>query len=130
MIVHTILRIGIIRALNESAGRLLGPPHSTDKTTLVIKVRKVKKIRIRYKQVTHLIKDTTLESDKVRKEAKIRKQYNQVPHLTHDTSWESNENTINITNKSQEVSPFPAGDHKAAMNRRKSMRNTRHKKHK
>ena len=36
-------------------------------------------------------------------------------------------NTINITNKSQEVSPFPEGDHKAAMNRRESMRNTRHK---
>ena len=29
---------------------------------------------------------------------------------------------LNITNKSQEVSPFPAGDHKAAMNRRKSMK--------
>ena len=29
--------------------------------------------------------------------------------------------------KSQEVSPFPAGDHKAAMNRRESMRSTRHK---
>ena len=28
----------------------------------------------------------------------------------------------------QEVSPFPAGDHKAAMNRCESMRNTRHKK--
>ena len=36
-IVHTILRIGIIRALNESAGR-----RSTDKTTLIIKVRKGK----------------------------------------------------------------------------------------
>ena len=41
----------------------------------------------------------------------------------------SNKNTLNIINKSQEVSPFPAGDHTAAMNRRKSMRNTRHKKH-
>ena len=29
-------------------------------------------------------------------------------------------NTINATNKSQEVSPFPAGDHKAAMNRPKN----------
>ena len=38
-----------------------------------------------------------------------------------------NKNTINITNKSQEVSPFPAGDQKAAMNRLESMRNTRHK---
>ena len=34
---------------------------------------------------------------------------------------------LNITNKSQEVSPFPAGDQKAAMNRRESMINTRHK---
>ena len=64
---------------------------------------------------------------KLRKKAKIRKRYYQVPHLTQDTAWESYKNTINITNKSQEVSPFPAGDHKAVMNRRKSMRNTRHK---
>ena len=38
--------------------------------------------------------------------------------------------TINITNKSQEVSPFPSGDHKIAMKRRDNMTNTRHKKHK
>ena len=63
-------------------------------------------------------------------ETKIRKRYNQVPHLTQDTTWESNKNTINITNKSQEFSPFPAGDHKAAMNIRKSMRITTHKTHK
>ena len=31
-----------------------------------------------------------------------------------------------FTNKSQEVSPFPSGDHKAAMNRRESTTNTRH----
>ena len=31
------------------------------------------------------------------------------------------------TNESQEVSPFPAGDHKAAMNRRENMTNTRQK---
>ena len=47
--------------------------------------------------------------------------------LTQDTTWESNRNAINITNKSQEVSPFPAGDHKAEMNRRESMGNTRNK---
>ena len=64
---------------------------------------------------------------KVRKTTKIRKRYNQVSHLTQGTTWESNKNTINITNKSQEVIPFPAGDHKAEMNRRKSMRNTRRK---
>ena len=55
---------------------------------------------------------------KVRKTARIRNRYNQVPHLSK---------TINITNKSQEVSPFPSGDHMAAMNRRESMTITRHK---
>ena len=59
--------------------------------------------------------------------AKIRKRYNQVPHPTQDTTLESNKNTININNKSQEVSPFPAGEHNASMNRRESMRNIRHK---
>ena len=29
------------------------------------------------------------------------------------TKWESNKITINITNKSKKVSPFPSGDHKA-----------------
>ena len=43
--------------------------------------------------------------------------------MPQDTKWESNKITINITNKSQEVSPFPSGDHKAAMNRRESMAN-------
>ena len=80
-------------------------------------------IRINY----HFCNDVV---QKVRKTAKIRKRYNQVPHLTQDSTWESNKNTIKITNKSQEVSPFPAGDHRAAMNRRESMRNKRHKKHK
>ena len=60
--------------------------------------------------------------------ASIRKRYNQVPLMTQDTTQESNKNTINITNKSQEVSPFPEGDRKAAMNRRESMRNIRHTK--
>ena len=63
----------------------------------------------------------------VRKIAKIRKLYNQVPHMTQDTTWNSNKNTKLITNKSQENSPFQAGDHKAAMNRRESMSYTRHK---
>ena len=60
----------------------------------------------------------------VRKTAMIRNRYNQVTHLSRDTKWEGNTITINITNKSQEVSPFPAGEHKAAMKRRESMANT------
>ena len=50
--------------------------------------------------------------------------------LAPGTTWESDTRQLNITNKSQEVIPFQARDHKAAMNRRVSMRNTRHKKHK
>ena len=52
---------------------------------------------------------------KVRKKTKIRNRYNQVPHLTQDTVRESDKNTRkHHIQESQEVSPFPAGDHKAA----------------
>ena len=54
---------------------------------------------------------------KVRKRAKIRNQYNQVPHLTKDTNGKVTNSQLDITNESQEVSPFPAGDHKASINR-------------
>ena len=64
---------------------------------------------------------------KVREMAKIRNQYNKVPHLTKDTTWESDKITIRHHKQEAEVSPFPAGDHKAAMNRRESMTNIRHK---
>ena len=40
--------------------------------------------------------------------------------------WESDKLTVDTTNESQEVSPFPAGDHKAHINRRTQ----RHSKHK
>ena len=65
---------------------------------------------------------------KVGKETKIRNQYNQVPHLTQDTTWESDKNKIkHHTQESQAVSPIPAGDHKAAMNRQENMTNTKNK---
>ena len=60
----------------------------------------------------------------VRKGTWVRNWYNQVPHLTQDTTLESEKTQLNITNERQDVSPFPAGDHKAAMNKRKSMTNT------
>ena len=41
----------------------------------------------------------------------------------HMGKWQQ----LNITNKTQEVSPFPACDHKAAMNRHESMKKARHK---
>ena len=50
--------------------------------------------------------------------AKIRNRYNQAPHLTQDTNGKTTTSQLDITNESQEVSPFPAGDQKALTNRR------------
>ena len=63
---------------------------------------------------------------KVRKRAKIRNRYNQIPHLTQDTIGKVTNSQLDITNEGQEVSPFPAGDHKASINRRAQ----KHNKHK
>ena len=49
--------------------------------------------------------------------AKIRNRYNQVPHMTQDTNRKVTNSQLDTTNESQEVSPFPAGDHKAHINR-------------
>ena len=68
---------------------------------------------------------------KVRKMAKIRNQYNPAPHLTKDTNGKVTTSPIDITNESQEVSLFPAGDHKTSINRRARKHNkTRQKYHK
>ena len=40
--------------------------------------------------------------------AKIRNRYNQAPHLTQDTNGKVTTSQLDITNESQEVSPFPA----------------------
>ena len=59
---------------------------------------------------------------KIRKQVKIKNQYNQIPHLTQDIIWESDTNTIkHHIHDSQEFSPFLAGDHKAAWNRKNSV---------
>ena len=47
-------------------------------------------------------------------------------HLTQDTNRKVTNSQLDTTNESQEVSPFPAGDHKAHINRRAQ----RHSKHK
>ena len=59
---------------------------------------------------------------KVSKGAKIRNRYNQVPPLNGKVT----NSHLDTTNESQEVSPFPAGDHKANIHRRAQ----RHSKHK
>ena len=63
---------------------------------------------------------------KISKGAKIRNRYNQEPHLTLDTNGKVTNSQLYTTNESQEGSPFPAGDHKAHINRRPQ----RHSKHK
>ena len=45
--------------------------------------------------------------------AKIKNRYNQVPHLTQDTNGKVTNSQLDTTKESQEVSPFPADDHKA-----------------
>ena len=66
---------------------------------------------------------------KVSNGAKIRNRYNQVPHLTQDTNGKVTNSQLYTTNESQEVSPFPAGDHKAHINRRaQNIANTRQNK--
>ena len=59
-----------------------------------------------------------LNSYLVSKGAKIRNGYNQVPHLAQDTNGKVPNSQLDTTNESQEVSPFPAGGHKAHINRR------------
>ena len=62
----------------------------------------------------------------VSKGAKIRDRYNQVPHLTQDTDGKVTNSQLDTSNESQEVSPFPAGNHNAHINRHAQ----RHSKHK
>ena len=47
----------------------------------------------------------------------IRNRYNQAPRLTQDTNGKVRNTQLFTTNESQEASPFPAGDHKAQINR-------------
>ena len=49
--------------------------------------------------------------------AKIRNRYNQAPHMTQDANWKVTHSQLEITSEIQEVSPFPAGDHRASINR-------------
>ena len=67
-----------------------------------------------------------ISKQNVSKCAKIRNRYNQVPHLTQDTNGKVTNSQLDTTNESQEVSPFPAGDHKAHINRR-ALRHSKHK---
>ena len=68
--------------------------------------------------IINLILASMFVSVKISKEAKIRNQYNQVPQLTQDINGKVTNSQLDTTNEGQEVSSFPAGDHKAHINRR------------
>ena len=52
------------------------------------------------------------------KEGKDQESIQSSPQLTQDTNWKVTPSQLDITNESQEVSHFQAGDHKASINRR------------
>ena len=83
-------------------------------------------IQIHCAALLRIMSPITVLNNKVSKGAKIRSRYNQVPHPTQDTNGKVTNSQLDTTNESQEVSPFPAGDHKAHINRRAQ----RHSKHK
>ena len=73
------------------------------------------------------IKRYTGIEKKVNKGTKIRNRCNQIPQLTQDTNGKVTKSQLDTTNESQEVSHFPAGDHKTHINRR-AQANTKHEK--
>ena len=63
-----------------------------------------------------------------KEEGKNQDRYNQIPHPTQETIWVSDKNTRqHHIQESQEVSPFPAGDHKTARNRQDSVTDIKQK---
>ena len=58
------------------------------------------------------------ETHKSKKEGKYQESIQSSPHLTQDTNWEVTTSQLDITNESQEVNPFQAGDHNVSINRR------------
>ena len=71
--------------------------------------------KMSFKDISHL--EHWQPCIKVSTGAQIRHRYNQVPHLTQDTNGKVTNSQPDTTNESQEISPSPAGDHKAHINR-------------
>ena len=82
------------------------------------KFREIKPLHLQYMYNHEFSEFLVQGSIKASKGAKIRNRYNQVSHLTQDNNWKVTNSQLDTTNESQEVSPFPGGDHKAHINRR------------
>ena len=78
-----------------------------------------------YSIIMSMTYDLSACSLQVSEGAKITNRYNQVPHLTQDTNGKLTNSQLYNTNERQEVSPFPAGDHKVQINRRAQRHNKR-----
>ena len=65
------------------------------------------------------------ETHESKKEGNDQESIQSSPHLTQDTNWKVTTSQLVISNESKEVSPFQAGDHKAAINRHARKHNTK-----
>ena len=79
-------------------------------------------IKMQSNIIKHCQKETP-NHFKENKGAKIRNRYSQVPHLTQDSNGKVLNSLLYTTNKIQEVSSFPTGDHNAQTNRRAQRHN-------
>ena len=106
----------VLRAANSITGDGIWPKLKLIQAFIVVLVTcKNEEVLL---QMTAPVSSQYFSHYKVSKGAKIRKRYNQVPYLTQDTNGKVTNSQFNTTNESQEVSPFPVGDHKAHINRR------------
>ena len=70
-------------------GDFLGPPRSTDKTTLIIKVSNGAKIRNRYNQVPHLTQDTNGKVTNSQKTPQTKAKRSEVKYVLKRVSFGS-----------------------------------------
>ena len=67
------------------------------------------------------------ETHESKKEGKDQEAIQSSPHLTQDTNWKVTPSQLDITNESQEVSTFQAGEQKVSINRRARKHNKNEK---
>ena len=126
------ITLALISILRSTINDILSKFHSLTKVwSLLINI-----VSLRINKITLIFIKLLSFAIKASNGANIRNRYNQVPHLTQDTNGKDLETNsqFDTTNESQEVSPFPAGDYKAHINRRsqrhsKNKTEKKHKKH-
>ena len=83
----------------------------------VLNIDKIRKIASTPEPLTYIQNDfTQMFLIKVSNGEMFRNRYNQVPHLAQDANGKVTNTKLDTTNEGQEVSRFPASDHKAHIN--------------